>query len=614
VVVGLIYTLCASGGTFHFGQSAYPQHLLIADGWLHGRLSVREEALRTRSEAFRNAVRDALDHLLMERGVRLTEPLWQQLNEQLPPPPVMHDWAILDDKFYGYFGPMPALLLLPYVAAVGLDASDLLISALLGAATVLLIYLCVRQAERRGFLEATPALAAALAVLFGLGTVHFYLTVSAEVWFFSQVVTAFFLSLAIYLILLTHGDVRWPVAAGAAFAAALLARLSVLPTIGFFYVLLLALHRQQPLPSNRRLIRQAIGFSVPVIVTVLIAGWFNYARFGSVLESGLHIQTVTGANPTFAARYTQHGFFSWHYLPRNFYYYFLNPVLIREGSARTLSFDPDGNSMFLVTPMLLYVFRAHRRRDWFVGALWLGAGGSMLTLLLFFGTGWVQFGNRYLLDLMPLAMLLIAVGMRGRLSRTAVMLIALSLTVNAWGTYRFCREQQEAGIVAAYAEDLQIGYAAELYRLAGAAEARGDTLGAVAQYSEAVRWNPNLVQSHLSLANLLCGQRRWAEAVPHYEAALQLDPTQGDAHNNLGVALAEQGESDAAIGHFEQALHWNAANADAHANLGKALRTRGDLPGAIAEYEAALRLRPADTGVQEELDAARRALHAAPSR
>ena len=238
----------------------------------------------------------------------------------------------------------------------------------------------------------------------------------------------------------------------------------------------------------------------------------------------------------------------------------------------------------------------------------------MLTLLLFFGTGWVQFGNRYLLDLMPLAMLLIAVGMRGRLSRTAVMLIALSLTVNAWGTYRFCREQQEAGIVAAYAEDLQIGYAAELYRLAGAAEARGDTLGAVAQYSEAVRWNPNLVQSHLSLANLLCGQRRWAEAVPHYEAALQLDPTQGDAHNNLGVALAEQGESDAAIGHFEQALHWNAANADAHANLGKALRTRGDLPGAIAEYEAALRLRPADTGVQEELDAARRALHAAPSR
>ena len=72
---------------------------------------------------------------------------------------------------------------------------------------------------------------------------------------------------------------------------------------------------------------------------------------------------------------------------------------------------------------------------------WVGVGACLATLLCFFATGWYNFGNRYLLDLLPLAMLLVAAGMQGRLSRVAVVLIALSVLVNAWGTYRFLAEQ-----------------------------------------------------------------------------------------------------------------------------------------------------------------------------
>jgi hypothetical protein len=61
-----------------------------------------------------------------------------------------------------------------------------------------------------------------------------------------------------------------------------------------------------------------------------------------------------------------------------------------------------------------------------------------MMLLLFMGTGWYQFGNRYLLDLMPLAILLIATGMEGRLTFMSAILIILSIVANAWGTYRFC--------------------------------------------------------------------------------------------------------------------------------------------------------------------------------
>ena len=62
-------------------------------------------------------------------------------------------------------------------------------------------------------------------------------------------------------------------------------------------------------------------------------------------------------------------------------------------------------------------------------------------LLLFFGTGWFNFGNRYLLDLMPLATALVAVGMGGRLTRVSVFLIIVSVLINTWGLYRFSLEQ-----------------------------------------------------------------------------------------------------------------------------------------------------------------------------
>ena len=73
--------------------------------------------------------------------------------------------------------------------------------------------------------------------------------------------------------------------------------------------------------------------------------------------------------------------------------------------------------------------------------MWIGAGTCLLLLLLCLFPGWYQFGNRFLLDVMPLAILLIAIGMQGRLTPTAALLIALSVAVNTWGTYRFCAEQ-----------------------------------------------------------------------------------------------------------------------------------------------------------------------------
>jgi hypothetical protein len=168
--------------------------------------------------------------------------------------------------------------------------------------------------------------------------------------------------------------------------------------------------------------------------------WYNQARFGSPFEDGVRVQLATGANPDFKREYDAHGMFSLAYVPRNAFYYFVNPRLSRYAPTQALTFDPNGNSMFLVTPALLLALVALRNRHPVLLGAWAGVTVCLATLLCFFGTGWYNFGNRYLLDLLPLAVLLIAAGMGGRLTRIASVLIVLSVLVNAWGTYHFLTE------------------------------------------------------------------------------------------------------------------------------------------------------------------------------
>jgi len=438
-LVGAVYLTIASGGTFRFEPSSFPHHVLIADAWLHGQLNVREAVLQQRSELYYQRFRAGLEARYRMQGRRLTEEEWQRIRPTLKTP-LMHDWTYVNGKYYGYWGPMPAVLMLPYVAVAGVNASDRLVSGLLGAGTVLLIFLMLREVARLGCVPLSAAACVALAVLFGLGTVHFYLAVMGQVWFLSQVTAAFFLTLSIWALLRSDRAWGWAALAGAAFGAALLARNSVVMTGPFVPFALFGLWRRTADAGWAWLLRRVLGFGVPLALAGVVMLAYNQARFGSPFEDGVRAMLKAGA-PQFRQDYEAHGVFNLYYVPRNAYYYFLNPLLHRQPPTQAITFDGNGNSMFLVTPALLYVFGAFRRRNWLVTSAALGAGSSLAMLLCFFGTGWFNFGNRYLLDLMPLAILLIAAGMQGRLTRVSTALITLSVLINSWGTYRFMQEQ-----------------------------------------------------------------------------------------------------------------------------------------------------------------------------
>ncbi len=433
LLAGLVFLALASRGTFRFERSTYPHHVLIADAWLHGQLHVREEVLRELAAEFHGELRARVERGRAARGETLSDEEWQRIRARNRAP-VLHDWSTKDGRHYGYFSPMPAALLVPCVALFGLGTSDVLLSCLLGAGTVLAAYLMLRELDRRRFLALTVPAAAALALLLGLGTVHLYLTVVAHVWFLSQVVATFFLTLALACVLRADLGRRWALAAGAALGASFLARKSELATLPFFAWALWA-----AAGDSRGRLERALAFALPLALCGAAMLAFNHARFGDAFEDGLRYQLESGANPRFIADWHAHGVFSLHWVPRNAWHYFANPFPRRLADG-TLTFDPDGNSLFLVTPALLYLVPALRARGAWARAAWAGCAASMAVLLTFFGTGWFGFGNRYLLDLLPLALLLVAAGMGGRLTRVSVALIAASVAVNAWGLFRFVAE------------------------------------------------------------------------------------------------------------------------------------------------------------------------------
>jgi peptidoglycan/LPS O-acetylase OafA/YrhL len=86
-------------------------------------------------------------------------------------------------------------------------------------------------------------------------------------------------------------------------------------------------------------------------------------------------------------------------------------------------------------PALLLAFLGfrHRNRRWLATALLSACILPVLLLLMYFNTGWYQFGYRFVLDFLPFLLLLAALGMKERPTLPAKLLIALSVLINVWG-------------------------------------------------------------------------------------------------------------------------------------------------------------------------------------
>jgi hypothetical protein len=373
------------------------------------------------------------------------------------------------------FPPLPALVLVPFVAIHGLRTDDQTIFTALAAVDVAICWWMV------GRLRVAPVARFATTVFFAFGTVFWYAAQNTTTWYEAHIVAVGLTMLAVGLAAGWDGDrdrdlddvhgagglegsdgrrragPRWidprAFAIGLLFGLATTARLTVILAAPFFAIV-------GPGGWWRRSWSAGLGAAIPV--GLLLA--YNVATTGHVFHPAYdHLYQLEarayvglGYHPDWAAEDPR-------YVPQNLGIMLLAapeilpdrlrdtlgtmdvPLCTEPGATRGL-FDvvcplavprDIGMSVLLTSPAYLLAlasFRDSRRRR-----LALAAATAIVLVsivnLMHFSQGWVQFGYRFSNDFVVFALPLVAVGMRrrGGVGLLAFWLIAASVAINLWG-------------------------------------------------------------------------------------------------------------------------------------------------------------------------------------
>ncbi len=356
--------------------------VVLADGWLHGHLYIEQK------------------------------------------PQSVSDFTNYHGHWYVAFPPLPAILLLPFVAVFRLSYQSLLtlfFSIGMGILNIWLMQQILLRLVKKEVLG--ERLFAWLLLFFALGTELLYTTLKGSVWFIAHVVATTFVLCYIYEML---GKQRAWVAA-ICLGLASLSRSTAIFAFPFFLVYIFVRDRKAPLV----LLRKWTTFGGVLVFFLMGMLLYNYVRFNSLLDFGYNNMSV---NPLVGDNLHGYGQFNLHFLATNARFMLLEPPKLLL-TFPYVTFNPFGTSIFLTMPALLFALLSFRRggQRWLATSLLAGCVLPALVVLLYFNTGWYQFGYRFALDFLPFLFLLGAMGMPQRPTWSVKLLIVLSILINVWG-------------------------------------------------------------------------------------------------------------------------------------------------------------------------------------
>jgi hypothetical protein len=377
---------------------------------------------------------------------------------------------------------LPALVLVPFVAAWGRDADGQAIFAIIGAIDVGIAWWVLGRLPIRRWVRLTAT------TFFGFGTVLWYAAQIGTTWYQAHVIAVGLALLAVGLAIgadpgaamdeddLPDNGLKPPLddgsglsravepvrgvdgrqfLAGFLFGLACTARLTMIFAAPFFVLV------GGGGTWLRRGWSAALGAAIPIAALVLFnlvsMGHFFNPAYDYLYHLEADFYTALNYNPAW-------GIEDPRYLPQNIGIMFFStpaiapdivpstlgggqPLCTDPGAVRTL-FDANcplalprdiGMSVILTSPAYLLVAGAARRygRSRLASGTFLAVFIVALVNLMHFSQGWVQFGYRFSLDFLPWALVLVALGLE-RLRSTAVVvlgcgLVVVSIAVNGWG-------------------------------------------------------------------------------------------------------------------------------------------------------------------------------------
>lgn len=380
IVALLVYALMA--GHLLFKQSIAPHFAYLAEAWLDGHSN-------------------------------LDEPL-----------PSTYDLIQYNGIWYVAQPPLPALLMLPITALR--DAArtpEVLVSVLLGALNVALcdltlaLWLPTLSSRRRAWLT----------LFFALGTAHGYMSALSTVWFLGQIAAV----TCLWAVLV--GIHRWPLLVGLGLGGLALSR----PTALLGMLVLVAgmgwLHHRRTAQSSYVGAGMAyiaplplMLMVMPLLVSLAFLAWYNQTRFGSPSDFGYgHVLDA----PNIRERRLEHGSFSPAFLPDNLYTATIRPPLWEDSKPQP---DAWGMGLLWLSPVLLYAVGG-TWRERATQLLACSVGLIMLFPLTYHNSGSAQFGYRFILDSLPVLMLLVGQGAQRGPEKLLGGVALWSVALHLWG-------------------------------------------------------------------------------------------------------------------------------------------------------------------------------------
>lgn len=298
---------------------------------------------------------------------------------------ITHDTVLKDGKRYWPQGPLPSVILVPFQLIFGTAFNQAHMQLILVVISAFMLYKLARLKNYQN----ESALYFTFAFLFG--SVIVGIITDPRGWFYSQVVAITSL-LALLLELETK---KRPLVLGFLQSTLIATR----PTAAFiFLILFLSFYKKY---------KDLLVLFIPVVITILALGWFNYVRFGNPFDNGYATNNIGEVSELVR----QIGLFSIEHIPSNIYYYFLASVEPVTDNGIHLVFpfftyNSWGLSFLLVSPFFLFAIRSINSKSMHLKSLWIIVGLTLMTHLTYFTPGFSQFGPRYTADFMPVLYLI----------------------------------------------------------------------------------------------------------------------------------------------------------------------------------------------------------------
>jgi len=341
---------------------------------------------------------------------------------------ITFDLSEYNGNLYLYFGILPAILFITFYL-LGLR-TDIIFSILILSVMTGIFYILLKTFSEKRKLGIRTIFIHLLTLGFAFGTVNFSLGMIGQMYHLAQIVGELFLIISI-LALITSKNKYGIILSGFLISLSFLSRNTYFLSLPFFILYIWAFF-----PKKR--IISILLFLLPFVFAFSFQLFYNYERFGSPLETGLKYQM--GADQYKEAQKDLLSQFNIKYLPLNFETMFLK--YITWDQFQKGQFDGNGYSIFMTSPFLFLIFPAYyfmikKERKLLSFALLSPVILAIATLLLYFGTGFYQFGYRYQTDFLPFVFLglLYFFNKFKNLTWPILLLFILSFIINIRGYY-----------------------------------------------------------------------------------------------------------------------------------------------------------------------------------